>query len=270
MAEMTPSTSGWKTHPLYTRVAIAGLLLHALVSLVFAVLTIIDVVLSITGTEPSNIGFFIIPMVLSVIFAGLMWRFGKLALVAAAVWGFLNLWWGWLLILALSYPNSFFDFVLPLLLTVGALLAVVGATVAFVQQRRGITRNSATRAERRTFRAIAVVLLGLVILSGILHIAGLTTVSTEAGAGATVVEMKNSYLAPDRLEIPVGETARLLVKNNDFFVHTFELDELGVKHTVLPFSELLIELRPTNTGEFTFRSKARMTGDMEGTLVVTQ
>ena len=262
MAEMTPSTSGWKMRPLYTRVAIIGLLLYASVSFVFTILSIID-------SEASNVGFFIIAMVLSVIFAGLMWRFGKWALVVAAVWGFLNLWWGWLLILALSYPNSFFDFVLPLLLTVGALLAVVGAIVVFVQQRRGITRNSATRAERRTFGAIAVVLLGLVILSGILHVTGRTTVSTETESGATVVEMKNSYLAPDRLEIPVGETTRIVVKNNDFFVHTFEVDELGVKHTVLPFSKLLIELRPTSTGEFTFRSEAPITGDMEGTLVVT-
>ena len=264
MAERTPATSGWKTHPLYMRVAVAGLLLYALVTLFFAVLSMID-------GEASTIGVFIIFIVLSVIFAGLMWRFGKWALVAAALWGLVNLGlWGWLVILALSYPHSFFDFVLPLLLTVGALLAAVGATVAFVQQRRGTARTSATRAEQRTFGAFAVFLLVLVIVSGILHITGLTTVSTDAESGATVVEMKNSYLAPDRLEIPVGETARLVVKNNDFFVHTFELDELGVKHIVLPFSELLIELRPTNTGEFTFRSKARMTGDMEGTLVVTQ
>ncbi len=260
---MTPSTGGWKTHPMYTRVAIAGLLLYALASLVFAILS--------TDGEASNVWLFSILIMLSVIFAGLMWRFGKWALVVAAVWGLVNLGlWGRLVVLALSYPHSFFDFVLPLLLTVGALLAVVGAIVAFVQQRRGTTRTSATRAERRTFGAIAAVLLGLVVLSGSLHIAGRTTVSTEAKTGATVVEMKNSYLAPDRLEIPVGETKRLLVKNNDFFVHTFELDELGVKHTVLPFSELLIELRPTITGEFTYRSEAPMTGGMEGTLVVTQ
>ncbi len=259
---MTPSKSGWESRPLYARVAIAGLLLYALVSLVFAALS---------QGEASTVGFFIIFIVLSVIFAGLMWRFGKWALVVAAVWGLVNLGlWGRLVILALSYPHSFFDFVLPLLLTVGALLAVVGAIVAFVQQRRGTTRTAATHAERRTFGAIAAVLLALVILSGILHLTGRATVSTEAETGATVVEMKNSYLAPDRLEIRVGETMRLLVKNNDFFVHTFELDELGVKHTVLPFSELLIELRQTITGEFTYRSEAPMTVDMEGTLVVTQ
>ena len=263
MAEMTPSTSGWKTHPLYTRVAISGLLLFGLASLVFAILS--------TDGEASNVWLFSILIALSVIFAGLMWRFGKWALVVAALWGLVNLGlWGWPLILALSYPNSFFNFALPLLLTFGALLAVVGAIVAFVQQRRGTTRTSATRAERRIFGAITVVLLGLVILSGILHIAGQTTVSAEAEAGATVVDMKNSYLAPERLELTVGETARLVLKNNDLVVHTFEIDELGVKHTVLPFSELLIELRPTISGEFTFRSEARMTGDMEGTLVVTQ
>ena len=239
-------------------------MLFALVTLFFAVLSMID-------GEASTVGVFIIFIFLSASFAGLMWRFGKWALVVAAVWGLVHLGlWGWLVILALSYPHSFFDFVLPLLLTVGALMAMAGAIVAFVQQRRGAPRTSATPAERRTFGAIAAVLLGLVVLSGSLHIMGRTTVSTEAEARATVVEMKNSYLAPGRLVIPVGETTLILVKNNDFFVHTFELDELGVKHTVLPFSELLIELRPSITGEFTYRSKAPMTGDMEGTLVVTQ
>ena len=256
---MKLSMSGWKTHPVYTRVAVAGLMLFALVMFVFSIVTLIN-------GDPVGLGIFIIFAVLSVIFAGLVWRFGRWALVLAALWGFLNLFWGSLL----GYPNSFFDFVLPLLLTVGALLAVVGAMVAFVQQRRGTERTAATRAERRAFAATAVALLVLVILSGSLHVAGLTSVSAEAEAGAIVVEMKRSYLAPDRLEIRAGETTRIVVKNNDLFVHTFEIDELGVKHTVLPFSELLIELRPANTGEFTFESRAAMTGDMEGTLVVTQ
>ena len=102
MAELTPSTSGWKTHPLYTRVAIAGLLLYALVSLVFAVLS---------QGEASTVGFFISLSVLSVIFVGLMWRFGRWALVVAALWGLVNLGlWGRPVIRALSYPNSFFPF----------------------------------------------------------------------------------------------------------------------------------------------------------------
>jgi len=242
---------------LYTRVAIVGLILFALVSLVFAIIP--------TGGETSTLGFFLIYIVLSVILAGLVWRFGRWALVVAALWGFLNLFWGSLLVL-----NSFFDFVLPLLLTVGAILTVVGAIVAIIQQRRGTIRTTTTRAERRTFTAIPVVLIALTILSGSLHIAGLTTVVAQDEEGAIVVEMKNSYLAPNRLEMPVGETTRIVVKNNDFFVHTFEIAELGVKHTVLPFSELLIELQPTDTGVFTYRTEAQMTGDMEGTLVVTQ
>ena len=149
-------------------------------------------------------------------------------------------------------------------------MALVGAAVAFIQQRRGSARRVSTRRERWTFAAVAVALLGLVFLSGALHIVGLTSVSAEAEAGATLVEMKNSYLAPGRLEIPLGETTRIVVKNNDFSVHTFEILELEIKHTILPFSELLIELRPTNTGEFTYGYRARMTGDMEGVLVVTE
>ena len=211
MAEMTPSINGWKTRPLYTRVAIIGLLLFALVSLVFAVLSMID-------GEASTVGVFIVLVVLSAIFAGLMWRFGRWALVLTALWGFLNLllWGGLLLGISLSYANSFFDFVLSLLLTVGALLAVVGAIVSFVQQRRGTIRTAITRTERRTFAAIAMILVVLIILSGSLHIAGLTTVAAQDEEGAIVVKMKNSYLAPERLELRVGETARIVVKNNDW------------------------------------------------------
>ena len=250
MAEMMPSTSGWKTRPVYTRVAFVGLLLFALVSFVFVVLTLID-------GEPSTLVVFVIAIALSVIFAGLMWWFGRWALALVAVCGSLNLLaWGWLLIRSLSYPNSFFDFVLPLLLTVGALLTAAGAILAFVQLRRGTIRRVSTLAERRTFGAIAVALVALVIRSGALHIAGLSAVSTQDEAGAITVELKNSYLAPSRLEMPVGETARIVVRNNDFFIHTFEIEELGVKRTILPFSELLIELRPTNTGDFTYRFEA--------------
>ena len=263
MAEMTPTTIGWKAQPLYTRVAVVGILVNGLVSLVFTVLSVID-------GEASTVALFIILTALSGISVGLIWRFDKWGLVVGAIWGYLNLSWAWLLIIALSYPNSFFDFVMPLLLTVSGLLAGVGATVALVQRRRGAMRTAATRTERRAGGAIVIVILVLVVLSGILHIVGRTTVSAEAKAGAVVVQMKNSYLAPDRLELRIGETTLILLKNNDFFLHTFEIDELGVDHTVMPFSELLIELRPTSTGEFTFRSASYMTGNTEGVLAVTK
>ena len=60
------------------------------------------------------------------------------------------------------------------------------------------------------------------------------------------------------------------MKNNRFLLHFSRTDDLGVKHTFLPFIARLIELWPSNTEEFTFRSESRMTDDMEGTLVVTQ
>lgn len=170
MAELTPTTIGWKTQPFYTRVAVFGLLLNCLVSLVFAVLSVVD-------GEASTVAFFIIFAALSGISVGLIRRFDKWGLVAGAIWGYFNLTWAWLLIIALSYPNSFFDFVMPLLLTVSALFAGVGATVTLVQRRRGAPRTTATRGERRTFGVIVMVLLVLVILSGVLHIVGRTTVS---------------------------------------------------------------------------------------------
>ena len=90
-----------------------GLALIALDSLVFIILTLID-------GEVGTLVFFIISIVLSVIFAALVWRFERWALVLTALWGIPNL-WGPLFLYDgfLSYLDSFFDFVLPLLLTVG-------------------------------------------------------------------------------------------------------------------------------------------------------
>ena len=121
--------------------------------------------------------------------------------MVAAVWGFPNMSWGLGLVLSPRYPNSFFDFVLPLLLGVGALLAVVGAVVAFVQQRRGTARRVSTRRERRTFAAIALALLALVILSGALHVTGLTAVPAEAEAGATAALDAHPKVNRVRVEI---------------------------------------------------------------------
>jgi hypothetical protein len=115
VAEMTSSTSRWKTRPVYTRVAITGLLLIALASFVFIVLTLID-------GEPSTLVFFRhFHSALGDLFC-LMWRFGRWALVLAALWGIANLWW----LSAFPNPKSFFDFTLPLLLSAGGLLALGG------------------------------------------------------------------------------------------------------------------------------------------------
>ena len=74
---MKLSMSGWKTHPVYTRIAIVGLLLIALSSLVFIILALITLINREGSTEASTLGVFIISIVLSVIFAGLVWRFGR-------------------------------------------------------------------------------------------------------------------------------------------------------------------------------------------------
>ena len=145
MAEMTASNSGWKNRPVYSRVAIAGLLLYALTLFVFSIPSVIH-------GDLTTLSVFVIIMVVSLIFAGLIWRFGSWALALTALWGSLELLFGvGLLEISLRFPNSFFDFVIPTLMTVGGLLTLVGAIVAFVQLRRGAARNVSTRAERRAF-----------------------------------------------------------------------------------------------------------------------
>ena len=65
---------------MYTRVAVSGLLVNGLVSLVFAVLSVID-------GEASTVWFFLMFLALSGAAAGLVWRFGNWALAGVGVGG---------------------------------------------------------------------------------------------------------------------------------------------------------------------------------------
>ena len=157
MSEAGAVVRASKARPFYTRVAIAGLVVFALASLIFLILSTIQ-----GGAE--GLVYQVIFAVLSLIAAGLAWIFGRWALIVAAVIAFLSLLSsGFFLAYPLSHPNSFFDFFLSLLLAVGLLVALVGAIMGNLQRWRGSLRISATAGEIRAFGAfaLAIVVLGI-------------------------------------------------------------------------------------------------------------
>ena len=144
--------------------------------------------------------------------------------------------------IALGTFNSFFDAGLFIPAMVSLIVAGVAGIVGFLQHRRGATRDVSTAGERWVLRATAAMVVGLMAVSGTLHLTSLESVSADERAGAISIDMKNSAFEPAQLTVPAGKPAKFVIRNRDLTVHTFTIEALGINVKVLPGSEELIEL----------------------------
>ena len=231
--------------PFYTRLAALGFGLIALTGLVA-----IGIGLA-TGTAGSSAGFGLVVIVIGLLVGGLVWRFGRWALILAAVLSLVVVGLlGPLSLFTLSHPESGTDFVPIVLLLTGGLLGLVGSVGAIVQWRRKTARVDATSTERFALSGL-LGLVGLaVLLSIILTLASHTTVSAQVRAGATGVQIKNFAFAPNSVQVKAGDTVRLVVRNDDQTLHTFTLPQAGVNVSVPPGSEKVIEFKAPAAGTY--------------------
>ena len=203
-SEEGPERDSLETVPVYARVTITGLILLAVAHLL---LTVVNAAEDSTGF----LVFGIVALILSLVAAGLVWKYRRWALIAAVILALLS---GFATIHVLPFglqsPDSFFDFIPSITAIAGFLMAFLGGIVAFVQQRRGTARAVATGVERGTFGFIAAAIVVLTVLSLILTPLGRETLSADERAGSTLVLMKNVRFEPDQLLMPSGRaTLRL-------------------------------------------------------------
>ncbi len=109
-----------------------------------------------------------------------------------------------------------------------------------------------TSSERWVLRATTAMVVGLMAVSGALHLTSVESVSANEKAGAISVEMKNSTFEPAQLTVPAGKPAKFVVRNRDLTVHTFTIEALGIDVKVLPGSEVLIELSSPPAGTYVY------------------
>ena len=239
----------------YARFTVVGLLVMALGSLLATV------------PEP-----FIGPIAaaLSLVVAGVVWRFGRWTLLLAALYGVPPLVISSaLLIFALIYPDSFLQFVpLVLVLGIGSLVSLVAGIKAFASYRRGDPAPRSTQTARWLPRAIVVAVVALTVASAVLALTGRSTVAAGAAIGATEVSLRFPDIEPAGLEVDVGQTVRLVVRNDDWALHTFTMDGLDVDYPMRPRSSRLVEFTPTQTGEYRYFCRVLGHDRMEGTLLV--
>ncbi|HEX2027863.1 MAG TPA: cupredoxin domain-containing protein [Nitriliruptorales bacterium] len=236
-----------RTRPVYTRIGALGLVLIAL-----APATLLTAGLASGVDIGGEIGFLSTIIVLPLLAAALVWRFGRWAKVLGIVISLLAalaMFWA---VFGLAYPASPGDFLPGVLLPMGLVLGVGGNIAALVQTRRGHLQTEATAGERRVRNTVLGLLAVAIVVSGALSLAGRQTVADTAAAGATPIEMVDFAFAPRTVEATVGEPVRLLVHNSDGFVHTITSQELGFNETVLPGSQALVEFTPQRSGTFVY------------------
>jgi len=229
----------------YARVSALGFGLIALTGIVMLIVGLIG------GDLSSTAAFALVFSAVGLLIGGLVWRFGRWALILAAVLSFALL--GLVVpfsLFSLSHPESAAYFIPIVLMLAGAGLGFVGAIVAIVQWRRKAVRAQATSAERLALSGLLGVVAVAVLLSLGLTLLGHTVVSAEAKAGATSVEIHNFAYAPDALQVKAGDTVRLVVKNDDQTLHTFTLPQAGVDVSVPPGSEKVIEFKAPVAGTY--------------------
>ena len=263
MAQEMTVGRGWSGVPFYTRTAIVGLLVYAAILLFFGGLA------TARGGELDDIVFVVIFAVPAVVVAGLAFRFGKCLALVAGVWALLNLLLNGPFILpSLAHVNSFFDFGLGVPIVVALVVATVAGGVAFVQHRRDSARSYGTPRERATLWTIVGIVVGLMALSGIMHLAGMSEVSASDRAQAIAVGMKNTEFDPTEIRLTAGAPASFAVRNSDFLVHTFTLEQADIDVSIIGGSEKLISLPALDVGTYQFFCTVPGHEDMKGTIVV--
>jgi len=249
----------------WTRFATLGLVMQALAPIIMVAAALAFGF----GLEGDTL-FFLILIVVSLIGAFVVSRFGgaaKLFGVVAALIPLVMMWWT---AFGLMMPAGFFEFIPALLMVPGGLIAIVSSIAAFRNDRKGIRTAPAEPKERRALQTVIGVLAVAALISGTLTIMGRDTTDET---GVATVAAKDNEFTPRRVAVGQGDT--IIVTSNDPFTHTFTVEELDIDETLTPGDRKSI-LIPREAGTYVFYCRPHSDPenpdpkeDMAGTLEVS-
>lgn len=229
----------------WSRLAALGLLLAGLAPLVMVLASVVF------GTGLGDDGpFFLTMSAVGVVASFLVWRFGTWSKIVGIVASILVMGSFFWTVFGLFTPNSFFDFVPGLMVIPGGLVAIVSCIAALVAGRRGHRTPTPERGERRGIRILLTAVLGLAAVSAVLTLVGRSTV--EDPGGATEVALADFEFDRDQYTVRGG--SEVFVHNEDAFLHTFTIDQLGIDEAFVPGGEQLIQI-PSEPGTYVLYCK---------------
>jgi plastocyanin len=108
----------------------------------------------------------------------------------------------------------------------------------------------------------------LSIISAVLTVTGTGGVSAAEKEGAQTLTAKKTKFDKDSLTASASGTTKIVLDNNDPFLHTFTVYDLDIDVKMNPGAEKLIEIKSPNAGSYEFHFRISGHEDMKGTLTV--
>jgi uncharacterized cupredoxin-like copper-binding protein len=248
--------------PFYTRVAVFGTLLYlTAVGLFFVAFLLYDPAEAAFGLS------FLLPGLLVVAALAFMRRGGLIVGVLGGALGLLIFSEG--IALILSVPYSFFDFTGTVMAIVGCLILLLASAAGLIESFQGAVRASAKTWEIAALRGLVAVLAVVAVVSAAATLLNMESVSAADRDGATVLTARETEWDIDAIEATAGKPLKIVVRNDDPFLHTFTVHDLDIDLKLGPNSERLIVIEPQRAGVFGFI--CRVTGhgtDMSGLIDV--
>lgn len=165
---------------------------------------------------------------------------------------------------AWNLPASFFDFAPAVLSVVGGVGASVGGVLLRIDGRSEWRPAWGSAA----LEGLAGGALVAVALSAYLSFVDRPTILLPDGRRAAVVEMQGDVFLPGTVEGEGGEPLAVLVRNRDWYAHTFTVAELGVDVYVGPLAERLVELPGGRGGRYTLTCAVTGHEEMRGRVLL--
>lgn len=171
----------------------------------------------------------------------------------------------------LARPANSPPFLITIVAGAGALAAIVGGLVAFLEVRRG--KGFSARSGRLGWLSIAVI--GIAIGAALTSLmAGRTqaygaAVATEPTT-TQVLSIDGAVFAPSRLDMKSDEVLGLFIVNPTDVGHSFDIDSLDIHMLLPPSSTTAVTIRPTGPGSIQFYCSylGHRAAGMAGTLTV--
>jgi hypothetical protein len=210
-----------------------GLALVLSASAVYAVAVLI--------ADPASVVLELVIWVPGLLVGGTLWWWRRWGLIVGMLAGAVVVLVLMLPDLEFATPESFFDFVPNLLGMTGGLIVFGASLVGTIQYFRQQASTDASLV-KRAFKGVLAMIVALAGASGVLTALSAGGVSDAQAQGAIVLTAEGVKWDTNMIEASSGEPLRILVKNDDPFVHTFTIHDLGIDKLLGPWTETLIEI----------------------------
>jgi plastocyanin len=241
VSDVHPAPRPTEARPVHTRTQVLGLAIFAAMLLLLSVAAAgaDEVVAAVAGGAA---------LVLTGLAIG-VWRIGGALRLIAMILLLLLAGAGFVLAFGLAHPASFIDFAAGLGLVTGTLLGVGGGVASLLARRRGRTATEPTWSERLLTRAVATVLVAGLGASFILTWQAQTEADPAAAQGATRVDMRAFAFDPTEIRVRADDP-RLLVSNDDAFLHDLTVGDLGAQVVLTSGSSAVLDLGDVSPGTY--------------------